>query len=121
MNLKSKGVLFTIALLAVIGAGAAAYAGYTIYSSVVGVNLSYTVTITNISYSGSTISITAQVLDHSSGVLNAYVTFWESPDGVGSWTNIGSAGPTDGNGVVIGIYSAPSNGNYYFEAQYDVP
>lgn len=117
MNRKYGIVAALVALMCV----GVAYAAFTVYSNVVGVNLSYTVTITSISYSGSTISITAQVLDHASGVSGASVTFWESPDGVGSWTNIGTASPTDGNGVVIGTYNAPGNGDYYFQAQYVVP
>jgi hypothetical protein len=121
MKLKSKRMLLVVLAISAVAGASAAYAAYTIYSNVVGVNLSYSVTITDITHSGSTISITAQVLDHSSGVSGVNVEFYESPTGTGSWTDIGSAGPTDGSGLVTGIFSAPSNGDYYFQASYTVP
>jgi len=124
MNLKSKGVLVTIALLAVIGAGAAAYAAYTIYSSVVGVTLNYDVAITGISYSGSTISVTVNVWDYNKGIAvpGAYVYLWEANNvGMSGETKYGSYGPTDGSGNIVITYTGTANAAYYFQAEYDVP
>lgn len=122
MKLNKKYSIVAVALIALMCAGTA-YALITIWSDPVGVNLTYTVTITDAHYIvGSGMYLQAQVLTHSggSGVSGVTVSFYESADNVYYyWIGNGTA-TTNGDGNAWFTWTGAGANYYYFKAYCEI-
>ena len=121
MNLKSKRVLLALVAMAVIGiGGAVAYAGFTITSNVVGVQIGYSL---NLSVAGtrSPYTLVATLTNGTAPVAGVTVQFYYSTNNSsGPWTPAGSA-TTGSTGKATMAFSPSINVFHWFEATYAVP
>lgn len=119
MKMSRKSGIVAIALIALMCVGVA-YAAYYVYSDVVGITLSYQVTLTILSHDGSTIHLKATVTDNSVAANGMTVHFWRTDSGGSEIEYLGSD-TTDVPGIALKDYAATGNGDYYFRARLDVP
>jgi hypothetical protein len=118
MKLNRKSSMIAIAVIAMMCVGIA-YAAYWVHSDPVNVTLDYVVHMGDPVISGSHITLSAYVTNGATVLTSGTIRFYQY-DGSAYTIWVGN-GDIDGTGWARLELYMTENGNYYFEAFYNVP
>ena len=117
----TKKSLLVVLLLCIAGTGLVAYAAFWVNSDPVHVKLDYVVHMEDPpNVSGSQITLRAYVTNNGVTLLSGTISFYEW-DGTGYNIHVGDGTIDDITGWAPCIFNVAGNGDYYFEAFYQVP